>query len=197
MIRLLLIATLGLLVLMAYQRPQPSAPAPGVVAEHTPQQQRLSDGQSFRHQGFSVTPLETFDIHARVLARRDYRHDTEAAISPMDLALGWGPMSDSAVLQHFKIRQSNRWYYWRTKASPIPLHQVALNSANMHMVPASPDIAKTLRNIRKDDFIRLSGHLIAVERDDGWRWVSSRSRSDTGAGSCELIWVQNIAIEPR
>ena len=195
MIRLLVLATLGLLVLMAYQRPEPSVPAPGIIVEHAPQQ-TLIDGAPFRHKGFTVTPLESFEIRARVLARRDYRHDTEAAISPMDLALGWGPMSDSAVLQHFKIRQSNRWYHWRTEASPIPLRQVPLNSANMHMVPANPDIAKTLGDIRKGDFISLSGQLIKVERDDGWRWVSSRSRSDTGAGSCELIWVENIAIEP-
>ncbi len=193
MIRLLLIATLGLLVLMAYQRPEPSASAPGIVAA-LPPQQHAADGQPFRHNGFTITPLETFEIRARVLARRDYRHDTEAAISPMDLALGWGPMSDSDVLQHFKIGQSKRWYSWRTKNSPIPLRQVSLNSANMHMVPASPAIADQLQQVRRDDVVQLSGRLIKVERDDGWRWVSSRSRSDSGAGSCELVWVEQVSI---
>jgi hypothetical protein len=29
---------------------------------------------------------------------------------------------------------------------------------------------------------------------DGWRWRSSLTREDTGAGACELVWVERIAV---
>jgi hypothetical protein len=37
--------------------------------------------------------------------------------------------------------------------------------------------------------------LVKVEQpSSGWRWVSSLSREDTGAGACELIWVESLSV---
>ena len=35
---------------------------------------------------------------------------------------------------------------------------------------------------------------VQVEGDDGFRWVSSRTRDDTGDGACEVIWVEQLQI---
>jgi hypothetical protein len=51
----------------------------------------------------TLTSLASFDIRARVLARERYRFDRAADLSPIDLALGWGRMSESAVLDQLKI----------------------------------------------------------------------------------------------
>mgnify|MGYP003398699190 CR=1 FL=1 len=48
-------------------------------------------------------------------------------------------------------------------------------------------------NVREGERIALSGQLVRVEGDDGFRWVSSLSREDTGAGACELIWVEQLS----
>jgi hypothetical protein len=42
--------------------------------------------------------------------------------------------------------------------------------------------------------VRLSGYLVEVLGDDGWRWVSSLTREDTGTGACEVIWVEQIEL---
>ena len=66
------------------------------------------------------------------------------------------------------------------------------NSTNMHMVPADRSVARALASVRRNDTVRVDGWLIRIEQDDGWRWQSSTSREDSGAGACELILVCSI-----
>ena len=156
---------------------------------------RGSDG-SLHMDGYRITPLQPFSIEARVLGREDYHFDAGAAVSPTDLALGWGPMADPEVLRHITISQRNRWYFWRAEQLPIERRQIEIHSANMHLIPATPAVATTLAGLKEGQQIRLSGQLVRVDGDDGYRWVSSLSREDTGDGACELIWVEQLAVLP-
>lgn len=153
--------------------------------------QSQADG-NYQLDGYRITPLESFSLTARVLAREDYRFDAGAKISPTDLALGWGPMADPQVLAKIKITQSNRWYHWRVDEFPIPRREIETHSANMHMIPANPQVAAALADVRPGQRIALTGQLVEVSGDDGFSWVSSLSREDTGAGACELIWVEQL-----
>ncbi|MNQ36800.1 hypothetical protein D3C85_503260 [compost metagenome] len=141
--------------------------------------------------------LQPFQLEeALVLGREDYRFDRGAQVSPTDLALGWGPMADPGISRQIEIRQSNRWYYWRADELPIPRREIERHSANMHMIPASAAVAATLDSLQEGARIRLSGQLVRVDGDDGFRWVSSLSREDTGSGACELVWVEELAVLP-
>ena len=66
----------------------------------------------------------------------------------------------------------------------------------MHLIPATPEVASTLAGLKEGQHIRLSGQLVRVDGDDGYRWASSLSREDTGDGACELIWVEQLAVLP-
>jgi hypothetical protein len=46
--------------------------------------------------------------------------------------------------------------------------------------------------VRAGSLVRFSGYLVKVEAPDGWAWVSSLTRDDTGAGACELVWVDDL-----
>jgi hypothetical protein len=165
----------------------------GVIAGQQPMQ-AASNRQVFTHNGYTITPLETFNIEARVLAAKDYAFGREADLSPVDLALGWGKMSDEAILKDIKISQSNRFYYWQVDAFPIPRKEIETQSANMHMIPADAQIEKTLKSIRPGQIVKLSGELVQVNAEDGWHWKSSLTREDTGAGACEVIYVKSISV---
>lgn len=156
---------------------------------------RGSDGSdgSLHMGGYRITPLQPFTIEARVLGREDYHFDAGAAVSPTDLALGWGPMADPQVLASISIRQSNRWYHWQVESFPIPRREIEIHSANMHMIPANAAVAATLADVREGQRIRLSGQLVRVDGDDGFTWSSSLSREDTGNGACELIWIEQLS----
>ena len=47
---------------------------------------------------YELKPLAHFALDGRVLHRKIYRWDQRASLVPVDLALGWGPMSDQSVL---------------------------------------------------------------------------------------------------
>jgi hypothetical protein len=147
-----------------------------------------------RVEDFVLTPVARFETEARVLGRANYRYGTEARLSPMDLALGWGPMADPAVLEEIDISQGGRFYRWRVERFPIPRETLETSSANVHIVPAGEGVRRSLDRIEEDQVVRLRGWLIDVERQDGWRWRSSRTRDDTGAGACEILLVNRVHL---
>lgn len=148
----------------------------------------------FRLEHASVSPLAGFSVQARVLGREDYRLDRGARYAPTDLALGWGPMSRPGLAQRLDVSQGSRWYRyrWGGEGPPIPPGDIALNSANMHIVPGSPQVAAALDRVSEGDLVRLDGWLIRIDADDGFRWQSSLTRNDVGAGACELVLVCSI-----
>lgn len=170
----------------------PLHPPPGVLAPAEPVQgpPASADPWTFRdHQLFS---LATFDLQARVLARERYRFDRAAELSPVDFAMGWGPMSDSSVLDALKVWQDGRWYYWSTRSFPIPAGEISSHSANMHMIPSTDLVQRQLLRVRVGQVVHLRGQLIRAEGRDRWRWASSLSRADSGDGACEVIWVESV-----
>ncbi len=185
-----------LFAFMAWKLLQPGSVelGPGVYAAEDPLQQDLDSPATFDLKGYRITPLADFKIRAKVLSREDYSMDAGAELSPVDLALGWGRMSDEQVLADIEISQSGRWYRWNSASLPIPRQEVSRHSANMHLVPANELVEDDIDGIREGQIIELSGQLSRADRDDGWHWVSSLTRNDKGGGSCELVYVKRARI---
>ena len=189
--RLLLVALIGWGAYSSWSARSVSY-GPGVVAPQVPVQREVSNASSFDYKGYRITPLAQFSAEARVLAREDYRLGREADLARTDLVLGWRRMSDKEVLKQINIGQSNRFYYWNIKEFPIPQREIETSSANMHLIPADNAIEGKLDQVRIGQVVRLRGYLVRVEAGDGWRWMSSLTREDTGAGACELVWVEEL-----
>ena len=151
----------------------------------------LPDG-SLSFPEYTFSNPEPFELEARVLSVKDYGSGREAGLSPRDLALGWDRMMEDAVVEKIDIRQSGRWYRWRVDEFPIPKREIEISSANMHMVPANEAVARQLKQVDEADRIRIVGQLVDISASDGWRWRSSRSRTDTGNGACELVLLEQI-----
>ncbi len=167
----------------------------GMLVADIPEQQILDDAESFDFNGYRITPLATFDLQGRVLSRKDYRFGREAELAPVDIAFGWGRMSDSAVLAKIDISQGNRFYRWQTREPPIPLREIEMSSANMHLIPADDSVKYAMEDAREGQLVKLTGQLVRVDAKDGWRWKSSLTRNDTGGGACELIYVETFYAE--
>ena len=170
--------------------PQP----PGILVAQEPVQTEPQSREPWLYREHTFTPLAAFEVRARVLGTERYRFDRASELSPVDFALGWGPMSDSGILKAFTIEQRNRWYFWRASELPIPALQVICHSANMHMIPANKGIARRLLSVKPGQIVTLTGKLVRADGKDGWHWVSSLSRADTGDGSCEVVWVESITV---
>jgi hypothetical protein len=166
----------------------------GVLAHEQPFQKNLNENKVWQIDEFNFKALAEYKIKARVLSRNTFSVGKESKISPLDLVLGWGPMSDQSVIDRIQVTQRNRWYHWKTDSYPIPMNEIMLNSANVHIIPKDNTLEKTFNNVYKGSLIELKGYLVEVRTDDGWRWVSSLKRDDTGGGSCELFWVEEVII---
>ena len=169
----------------------------GVLAPNAPQQDDLgADAPVLQHDDVTLTTRAHFVVTARVLSREDYSWGADAKLIPEDLALGWGRMSDSAVLASIKITQSDRFYYWHVDQFPIPRREIETSSANMHMIPADAGVLYELKKVRPGELVHIEGFLVDASRPDGWRWKTSMTRDDVGAGACELVYVESLTIEP-
>lgn len=169
---------------------------PGILISSEPNQTATVDEPLVRG-SFNLKPLAHFTLDARVLHRKVYRWDRQAVLVPVDLALGWGPMSDQRVLDQLKITQSMRfyWYEW-TSQPPIPQEQIISHSTNLHVIPSTPEIEALCKSLRAGTLVHLSGDLVEATAPGMGAWRSSLSRTDTGNGACELMWVKELSILP-
>jgi len=107
--------------------------------------------------------------------------------------VGWGPMSDSAVLEDIEISQGNRFYYWRTENWPIPRDEIEEHSANWHLIPENEAVSGVLGRLRAGSVVELRGQLVDIEGSEaGMR--TSLSRGDTGAGACEILLAESARV---
>ena len=172
------------------------AHGPGVLAPDDPVQINRSNLAAFSAGDYQLTPAAEFSLQARVLSTTRYRTGREADLSPIDLALGWGPMSDSEVIDQLQITQGNRFYFYRWQNEPpIPPRDIVEHSANMHMIPASDEVRRQLQKVRVGQIVSISGYLVRIQAPDGWHWNSSMTRTDSGNGACELVWVEEITAQ--
>lgn len=192
-----LLVLLVVLVLLAWrdwsQRPveQPY----GLRLAKVPQQQDLASAAPRALGEFSLQPRARFDVEARVLSTERYRLGVSADLAPLDLALGWGVMSDQAVVDRIQVSQGARWYILRWDAQPpASEREIMRSSSNMHIIPADDSIRRQVFGLRPGEFVRLNGQLVDASGPGGFRWSTSLSREDTGDGACELFLVESVEV---
>lgn len=166
----------------------------GQVAPEAPWQQSV-DERPFSHGPWILTPLARFSVAARVLHAKDYRGERDGDVVPVDLALGWGGMSDRRVLEHFRFGQQNRYYTWRVDSWVLPQREIVRSSANMHLVPATPEIEAELLKARRGDVVSFWGSLVRIGGAEQ-PWISSQTREDDGARACEVVYVEAFRRVP-
>ncbi|MCX7602008.1 MAG: hypothetical protein N2Z75_08730 [Meiothermus sp.] len=176
---------------------RPIARPLGVLAPYAPFQAPLTPQSEVRLEkpGYQFRPVAHFELEARVLSKRLYRYDAAAAIAPVDLALGWGRMSDTAVLRRLSIRQSDRFYFYAWRGEPpIPAEEIVVSSANMHLIPGNDQIRLRLERVKPGHLVRIQGFLVNVTGPRGFYWNTSTVRHDSGNGACEIVWVADLAV---
>ena len=78
------------------------------------------------------------------------------------------------------------------------VENVERSASNNHIIPADDRIKRTVLKIRRGDRVKLEGYLVDVKAADDkgntFTWNSSTTRTDTGDGACELIYVTKAEI---
>jgi hypothetical protein len=171
---------------------------PGEVAAQPPQQVNLDPSPSFEFKGQTLVKRARYDLTVRVLRKEIYRFDDGASLAPVDLAVGWGRMSDSAMLDQLSITQMGRFFYWQPRnatAFSVPREALVSEAAQIHAIPATPEIERAVRRLRPGQVVSLSGYLVDVRGTDGLTWRTSLTRNDIGNGACEIMWIEALTLQ--
>jgi hypothetical protein len=172
---------------------RPIVRADGVLVPHEPLQ-TPTQAAPFHIGDYELTPRARYEIEARVLGVEPYSMDDGARLSPLDFAVGWGAMSDSAVLSHFRITQGARFFTIYPDERALDIETALRSVANMHLIPASAELRRQLERVRPGQVVQLSGQLVNVSGPNDYAWRTSLTRTDTGAGACELFYVESLRL---
>jgi len=142
---------------------------------------------------YRIVPVADFKIRARVLGKQLYPREEDADLLPMDLFLGWGRMSDTSVIEQFRLSQSLRHaFVYFDGEPPIPFQEVTRLVSNSHIAADGLNVRRDLDDIKVGEIVTLEGWLINATRTDGYRIASSTVRTDWQGGACEVIWVNSV-----
>ena len=182
-----------LLVAVFWDGPEPRLP-PGVLVPYEPEQDPVEPPRQWQFKDSQVTALATFRVRARVLLTAHYWWGDAAAVSPVDLTLGWRLMSNQEILDGLHLYRLRRAYAWAPRNGRLPASEqdITAHSANMHMVPSTGELARRLRAIARGDLVDVRGYPVEIRLSNGGIWRSSLTRTDTGDGACELVWVDEL-----
>ena len=173
-----------------------STPA-GVLAARAPEQQDVDPPRGFEAHGHTFVVRARYDLTVRLLRKERYRADPTADIAPYDLAVGWGPMSDARIIDQLDITQMGRFFYWRMRdpvTFPLQPRDLIVSAGQIHAIPATPAVETQLGKLRPGQVITLHGYLVDVQMPGGGVWATSLTREDTGAGACEIMWIEAIDV---
>lgn len=171
---------------------------PGIVAPAEPMQLNLDPPLEFRAKDHQFYARATYVITARVLRKENYHVDGGANLAPVDLGLGWGAMSDTAIVSQLEFSQMGRFFYWRPRdwtTFPLSPRDTGTHAAQVHAVPADDAVLHRLQKLRPGNVVTLSGYLVDIRGPNGFRWSTSLRRDDTGDGACELMWIREVTME--
>ena len=175
-----------------------------------PTQTRLTNAPAFAFSrngyAYQVEPLFQYVLRGLVVHRLDYSWfsiDRSEKAFPLDLCVIWGGNLSNGLhrAETLHFSQDCRWC-WAQWHGQLGFRMDELS--NNHLLVDDPALERQLQQIRTGDQIKLTGQLVnvkaratsAVGQYDSpvSVWKTSTTRTDSGAGACEVIYVTSIEI---
>lgn len=166
---------------------------PGVLIQGAPQQKEIAPKSLPDMDGWKLTAVAEYRLHARVLGTKTYHSGPQSGLVPTDVAVGWQRMSDSAVLDHLSLSMGNRFFFYEwSDTPPISQDEIKVSAANNHVIAANNEVRSAIRWLRVGQLVTMKGYLVNAAKTGGFNWNSSLRRDDTGNGACELFYVESV-----
>jgi hypothetical protein len=156
---------------------------------------------------YQATPLYDYEINGLIVSKINYRVfniEKVANAFPVDLCMIWGSNVASRVYRNRAVSYSQdcRWCWARWSGDDITYN---LNEqSNNHLLINNKELEKVLNSLVVGDQVKIRGKLVnlsarligkggAFDRKE-LTWNSSTTRTDSGAGACEVIYVEGIEV---
>ncbi|MCB1043494.1 MAG: hypothetical protein KDC35_11165 [Acidobacteria bacterium] len=113
----------------------------------------------------------------------------------MDMCVIWGPNLENDAYQRIEFTSGNFTCYcrWFDELTGRQFKWDAIS--NNHLLTDDRRIAKRIRSVRPGDQVTMSGFLASYENPAyGFKRGTSTTRTDTGNGACETVYVTDFEI---
>ena len=155
---------------------------------------------SYEDSKYRVAPEFAYDITGMIVS---YRHHDDNSrmhrlagdhLNMLDVCVVWGGNTEGAQLSKLKFWNGIFTCNVHTR------DQVAWDSfdmnqlSNNHLISDDEFIRDQVRDIKIGDQIRVRGYLASYESPGGGTRGTSTTRTDTGDGACETIYIEQFRI---
>lgn len=147
-----------------------------------------------------MEPEYTYDITGMVVSYRHHDNNSRMHrlandhLNMLDVCVVWGDNTTAAQLQ--KLDFWNGIFTCNVQTRD----QAAWDSfdmdqlSNNHLISGDPNIRDQVKEIKVGDQIRVQGYLAGYASPGVSKRGTSTTRTDTGNGACETIYVENFEI---
>jgi hypothetical protein len=153
-------------------------------------------------QSYYVKPLYNYQMQGVVVSKSQPRQklmaDIDKDIKAVDLCIVWGDNLKDNVYQKLKYRSGDFSCFYSADSMALWQQFNAEDLSNSHIITDNPVLLKKLRSIKVGDQVVVSGYLAEYGFDE--KQIirgTSITRTDTGNGACETIFIQSLKVIPR
>jgi hypothetical protein len=153
---------------------------------------------SWENVGYKVLPEYRYDLTGMVVSYRHHDNNSrmhrlaDDHLNMLDVCVVWG---DNTHAQLDKINFWNGIFTCNVKTRDMAAWEsFDMNQlSNNHLISDDDFIRDRVRDIKIGDQIRVQGYLASYESPGGLRGTST-TRTDTGDGACETIYVERFEL---
>src|SRR3989339_349391 len=90
---------------------------------------------------FTLTTMAQYKVNGLVISKKYYSDGWDSLVSPVDLLIVWGKLTEREYNRHITFSHGGRWYHYRWKeGSPVDPAYIITHSSNNHVIPANKNI---------------------------------------------------------
>jgi len=156
---------------------------------------------------YELTPLFDYTLNGLIVSKFDYdvfNMYKYGRVFPSDLCMIWGHnmLNQAHLNKTVFFSQDCRSCSAQWSGSVDFKHR---DLSNNHLVIKDPHIRKILNGLSRGDQVQIKGKLVNVyatllegnndpAAPNGFEWKTSTVRTDTAAGACEVIYVEELKL---
>ncbi|MCG6939695.1 MAG: hypothetical protein LJE69_00385 [Thiohalocapsa sp.] len=154
---------------------------------------------------YSIQPVADYALDGVVVSLHDadaftdiwHHNDWQDFLNIRDLCVVWGGNVAGGVIRDMYFHNGN-WTCWaEARDSRLWARFNPYQLSNNHVLADDPAVRRAIRRVRVGDQIRFHGVLAKYAHGGGFSRGTSVTRTDSGNGACETVYIDEIEILRR
>ncbi len=149
---------------------------------------------------YTVKPLYEYQLYGMIVSQHnssswwDYYHRVwKDSLNIKDIGVLWGDNLKTEVYKDMKFKSGAWTLYWYYPDAEVRSRFNETHGSNNHLLAADSAVIDAINKAHTGDQICFEGYL-AEYGYPGWSRGTSISRTDTGSGACEVVFVTEFKV---